>query len=116
MKQSLRQQLRRQNRTRRVRATLHGTAARPRLSVHRSNKHVYIQAINDDLGVTLAGQTDRGLTGDNKTLRAQAAAQLLAETLKKQGVKAGVFDRGGYRYHGRVRAIAETLRTAGMEL
>ncbi len=103
-------------RTKRVRAKLHGTSERPRLSVHRSNKHVFVQAINDDAGVTLAASSDLKVKSGNKTERAQVAAQATAVSLKKVGITKVVFDRGSFRYHGRVKAVAETLRQAGIEL
>jgi len=103
------------SRARRVRGKLHGTAERPRLSVYRSNQHVYIQAIDDTNSVTLAAAFDKGATG-TKLERAQIAAQQVAEQLKKAGVKQVVFDRGHYRYHGRVKTVAETMREQGIEL
>lgn len=108
-------QKQRERRLRRVRSKLHGTAERPRLSVYRSNQHVYIQAINDDQSVTLAAAFDKGATG-TKTERTQEAAKLVAEQLKKAGVKQVTFDRGHYRYHGRVKAVADTIREQGIEL
>lgn len=110
------QQLKMQRRVRRVRSKIHGTAERPRLSVHRSNQHIFVQAINDDAAVTIAALSDQKLTEGTKTERAVAATKLLAESLKKAGVKSVVFDRGGYRYHGRVRAVADTLRQEGIEV
>ncbi len=108
-------QKQRTRRTRRVRSKLHGTAARPRLSVYRSNEHVYIQAIDDDKSVTLAAAYDKGAKG-TKTERAQIAAKQVADALKKAGVKQVTFDRGYYRYHGRVKAVADTIREQGIEL
>ena len=106
----------RQNRLRRIRAELHGTAERPRLSVARSNKHMQIQVVNDDTGATLAGGLDRGLAGATKTERAISLARQISAVLKKAGVKQVVFDRGAYRYHGRVKAVADTLREEGMQV
>lgn len=108
-------QKQRARRQRRVRAELHGTAERPRLSVYRSNKSVYIQAINDDAGATIAASSDAKQTG-TKTERAIATARVVAAALKKAGVSKLTFDRGHYRYHGRVQALADTLREEGMEL
>lgn len=102
-------------RARRVRATLHGTAQRPRISVDRSNMHVYLQAIDDDKRVTIVGVRDEDGQG-TKTERAQAAAKKMAAALKKAGITKAVFDRGYYRYHGRVKAVADTLREEGMEV
>lgn len=104
------------NRERRIRATLHGTSDRPRVSIARSNKHMQIQVVNDDTGATLAGGLDRGLDGATKTERAVSLARKVATELKKIGVKQVVFDRGAFRYHGRVKAVADTLREEGMQV
>lgn len=108
-----------QKRQQRVRSKLHGTAARPRLSVLRSNKHVYLQAIDDEAGKTLTSGNDAGkdkkIKG-TKTQRAVKVAQDLAKDLNKKKIKELVFDRGYYRYHGRVKAVADALREAGMKL
>ncbi len=108
-------------RQRRVRANVRGTAQRPRLSVSRSNRFVYLQVINDEVGKTLvaAGMGDKKAVSSakgTKTEKAQTVTKKLAEKLKKAGITQVVFDRGGYRYHGRVRAIAEGLRQEGIEL
>jgi large subunit ribosomal protein L18 len=108
-----------EKRKRRVRGKLFGTEQRPRVTVLRSNQHTYLQAINDEVGVTIAAVNDGGKTPKftgTKTERAVAAAKALAELLKKQKVAAVVFDRGPYRYHGRVRAVADALREAGVNL
>ncbi|GIK84064.1 MAG: 50S ribosomal protein L18 [Patescibacteria group bacterium] len=112
-----------EKRKRRVRAKLHGTAARPRLTVHKSNKYVYLQAINDDTGITVASANDVKVRkavkkGDavTKTAAAIKATELLLESLKKAKVTAVVFDRGQYKYHGRVRAVAQVLRDGGIEV
>lgn len=105
-----------EKRTARVRSKLFGTTERPRISVLRSNRFTYLQAIDDTKGVTIAFATDdRKTVGKvTKMARAVEAAKQLAAALKKQKVVAGVMDRGGYRYHGRIRAVAETLREAGI--
>ncbi|MCD8484436.1 50S ribosomal protein L18 [Candidatus Woesebacteria bacterium] len=108
-------QKQRLRRARRVRSKLHGTAERPRLSIYRSNQHVFIQAIDDDKSLTVASAYDKGAKG-TKTERAQAAAEQVAEQLKQAGVKQVTFDRGYYRYHGRVKAVADTIREQGIEL
>lgn len=108
-------QAQRQRRQRRIRAALFGTAQRPRVSVYRSNQHVYVQAIDDNQGRTLTAGYDGQLTG-TKTERAQAVAKNVAAALKKMGVSAVIFDRGYYRYHGRVRAVADTLRAEGIQV
>jgi len=107
-----------QKRQRRTRAKIHGSADRPRLSVSRSNRFVYLQAIDDDAGKTLASVHQKSVKTkkSTKTEKAQAAAQTLVEKLKKQKIKKLVFDRGHFRYHGRVKAIADTLRDGGLEM
>lgn len=112
-----------EKRKRRVRAKLHGTALRPRLTVHKSNKYVYLQAINDETGVTVASANDVAIRKAlkkgqelTKTVAAVQATQVMLESLKKAKVKALVFDRGQYKYHGRVKAIAQALRDGGIEV
>lgn len=108
-----------QKRKARVRGKLHGTAKRPRLSVFRSNKHMYLQVIDDDAAKTLVAANDlqkavKTKKGDTKTDIAGGVAQHLAENLTKKKIKQVVFDRGSYRYHGRVKKVAETLREKGI--
>ena len=95
-----------------------GFTDRPRLSVFRSNKYTYLQIIDDAAGKTLvsASETELKERKGTKTERAVAVAILLAEKAKKANVMAVVFDRGSYRYHGRVKAIAEAVRTAGIQV
>lgn len=103
----------------RVRAKLFGTAERPRLTVLRSNQHTYLQVVNDVTGMTLVAASDFGKNNQSigtKTERAAHAAQKVADQLKKKKVTALVFDRGSYKYHGRVKAVAETLREAGIQV
>lgn len=109
-------QQQREQRARRVRAHLYGTSDRPRVSVYRSNQHVYVQAINDEVGHTLAAATDTNSVTGTKSERAMAVAKSVAAALKKAGVNKAIFDRGYYRYHGRVKAVADTLRSEGIEL
>jgi large subunit ribosomal protein L18 len=98
-----------------------GTVERPRLNVFRSLKHIYGQIIDDDKGHTLAAASTldpelRGkINGITKTEQAKLVGELLAERALAQGVKRVVFDRGGYKYHGRVRALAEGSRGTGLE-
>ncbi|MFZ5624527.1 MAG: 50S ribosomal protein L18 [Gemmatimonadota bacterium] len=110
---------RRYRRHLRVRKKVAGTAERPRLVVFRSLKHIYAQLVNDDLGVTLLGVSDLseglGAEGAGKTARARAVGRLLAEKAKAAGITKVVFDRAGYRYHGRVQAVAEGAREGGLE-
>jgi large subunit ribosomal protein L18 len=103
-------------RRRRVRAKIRGTAERPRLSVYRSNRGLFAQLIDDDSGRTLAGVnwTEKELRGLAPMEQAKRSGELLAERAKQAGVATCVFDRGGYRYHGRVRALAEGAREGGL--
>ena len=113
-----RQQLR-YRRHLRVRRKVAGTAERPRLVVYRSLKHIYAQLVNDELGVTLLGVSDatEGIQADGagKVGRAKGTGKLLAEKAKAAGIAKVVFDRAGYRYHGRVQAVADGAREGGLE-
>jgi large subunit ribosomal protein L18 len=102
---------------RRIRAKVAGTAERPRLSVFRSNKFIYAQVIDDQAGRTLAAASSResDITGAARVERSKAVGQRLAERAKAAGVESVVFDRGGYRYHGNVRALAEGARDGGLQ-
>ena len=100
----------------RVRVKLEGTAERPRLSVYRSLHHIYAQVIDDQGGKTLASASTVQLgTGRNDLEAAQAVGKAIAAGASKAGVKSVVFDRGGFLYHGRVKALAEAAREAGLE-
>jgi large subunit ribosomal protein L18 len=103
-------------RRRRVRAKVRGTAERPRLSVFRSNRGIQAQLIDDVAGRTLAAVnwTEGDLKGLKTMEQASKAGQLLAERGKAAGVESVVFDRGGYRYHGRVKALADGAREGGL--
>jgi large subunit ribosomal protein L18 len=103
-------------RRRRVRAKVRGTAERPRISVFRSNRGIFAQLIDDDAGRTLAAVnwTEAELKSLPRMEQANKAGAVLAERAKAAGVEAAVFDRGGYRYHGRVKALAEGAREAGL--
>ena len=103
-------------RRRRVRAKVRGTAERPRLSVFRSNRGVSAQLIDDVDGRTLAAVnwTEADLKGLQSTEQAKKVGELIAERAKAAGVETVVFDRGGYQYHGRVRALAEGAREGGL--
>ena len=104
----------------RIRRRLAGTGERPRLAVFRSNKHIYAQLIDDTEGQTLASassaemETDAGASGGN-TEAAKRVGRLIAERGKEKGFGAVLFDRGGYLYHGRVRALAESARETGLK-
>lgn len=109
-------QERRLRRRRRVRAKVAGTAERPRLSVYRSNRGLYAQLIDDDAGRTLAqvNWIEPELRELGPMEQAQRAGELLAQRAGEAGVESCLFDRGGYRYHGRVRALAEAAREGGL--
>jgi large subunit ribosomal protein L18 len=106
----------------RVRAKVNGTPTRPRLNVFRSSAHIYVQVIDDIQGHTLVSASDleedvKSRLGDGaaKTERAKAVGIVIAERAKAAGINAVVFDRGGFLYHGRVRAVAEGAREAGLD-
>ena len=103
-------------RRRRVRAKVTGTAERPRISVFRSNRGVFAQLIDDESGRTLAAVnwTEDELKSLKRMEQAGKAGQLLAERAKAAGIETAVFDRGGYQYHGRVKALAEGAREGGL--
>ncbi|WP_291426313.1 50S ribosomal protein L18 [Deinococcus sp.] len=88
---------------------------RPRLSVYRSSKHIYAQIIDDSKGVTLAAASSAAVKSGSKTDTAAAVGKALAEAATAKGVKQVVFDRGQYRYHGRVKALADAAREAGLD-
>jgi large subunit ribosomal protein L18 len=104
-----------------VRKKVQGSAARPRLTVFRSNKHIYAQVIDDVAGRTLAAASTMeqslrsGGTGTGNVAAATTVGQLVADRAKAAGVNAVVFDRGGSRFHGRVAAVAEAARAAGLD-
>jgi large subunit ribosomal protein L18 len=102
----------------RIRRKLAGTAERPRLAVFRSVAHIYAQVIDDTAGATMvsASSVDKGAkTNGGNVAAAKAIGKLVAERAKEKGVKSVVFDRGGYQYHGRVKALADAAREAGLE-
>jgi large subunit ribosomal protein L18 len=110
----------RQRRHRRIRVNVSGTPERPRLNVFRSLQHIYAQVIDDTTGTTIvaASTNEPSVRSDpsgTKTERARAIGRTLAERAQAKGVRAVVFDRGGYLYHGRVRALADGAREAGLE-
>ena len=105
-------------RRRRVRAKVRGTAERPRVSVFRSNRGIFAQLIDDDAGRTLAAVnwTEADLRELGPTEQAHKVGELLAQRAQAAGVTVVVFDRGGYQYHGRVKALAEGAREGGLTL
>ncbi len=102
---------------RRIRSKISGTPERPRLSVFRSNKHIYAQLIDDLAGTTLAAASTRESGEEGIGVEsAKSVGKRIAERAKEAGVERAVFDRGGYRYHGNVKALAEGAREAGLTL
>lgn len=101
-----------------IRNKIHGTPVRPRLSVYRSNRYIYAQLIDDIEGhtITAASSHDDEVDGDTPTEESRAVGELLAERAQDEGIKKAVFDRSGYRYHGRVEALAEGAREGGLQL
>lgn len=104
---------------RRIRRALRGTAQRPRLAVFRSLKHIYAQLIDDSCGRTLAAasslESGRRIAGGGNLHGAREVGKLIARRALDKGIRRAVFDRGGYLYHGRVKALAEAARSAGLE-
>src|SRR5262245_20867687 len=110
----------RRRRHRRIRISLIGTGQRPRLNVFRSLQHIYAQVIDDSTGTTLAAASTneaqvRGDASGTKTDRARSVGKTIAERAREKGVSTVVFDRGGYMYHGRIKALADGAREAGLE-
>ena len=105
----------------RVRTRISGQASRPRLSIFRSLHHVYAQLIDDATGKTLAAASTRekavadGLESNSSSAAAEKVGKIIAERAKAQGISSVVFDRGGYKYHGRIKALADAARGAGLE-
>jgi large subunit ribosomal protein L18 len=106
---------------RRIRKKVAGTAARPRLSVHFSGKHVYAQVVDDDAGRTLAAAStaERALVGKNKVAANRASAETVGKTIAERSlakqIDSVVFDRGGFLYHGKVKALADAAREGGLK-
>ena len=99
----------------RIRRKIFGTAGRPRLSVYRSNVHIYAQLIDDLEGHTLAAASSREVTGaENRTDAARRVGELIAGRARDAGIEVAIFDRGGNMYHGRVAALAEGARAGGL--
>jgi large subunit ribosomal protein L18 len=105
----------------RVRTRVTGTDERPRLNVYRSSAHIYVQVIDDRTGRTIASassvdkETKKGLKGGGNIASAKAIGKIIADRAKAAGVTKVVFDRGGYKYHGRVKALADAAREAGLQ-
>lgn len=116
---STRRRVARARRHERIRKTLRGTPERPRLVVHRSSRHMHAQVIDDVAGHTLAAASSveadvRALEGDKKT-KAAKVGELVAQRAKEAGIETVVFDRAGYKYHGRVAALADAAREGGLK-
>lgn len=106
----------RQKIKRRVRRNIFGTAERPRLSVYRSNKEIYAQLVDDNSGVTLASASSREAKADGtKTEQSASVGKLIAEKAKSKGIETVVFDRNGFVYHGRIKALADGAREGGLK-
>jgi large subunit ribosomal protein L18 len=104
----------------RVRRKVSGTAERPRLAVYKSHKHIYVQAIDDIKGQTIASASTiekdlKGKFGSSNAGAAKAVGELIADRVKEQGITRVVFDRGGYLYHGNIKALADAARGKGLE-
>ena len=99
----------------RIRGKVSGTAERPRMSVFRSNKGIYVQLIDDLNGRTLAAASSKGLEGGTKTEVSAKVGQEIAKIAKEKGIKTVVFDRNGYLFHGRVKSLADAAREAGLK-
>ena len=100
---------------RRIRKIISGTAAKPRLSVYRSNKEIYAQLVDDVNGVTLASVSSRNIKASTKAEASAAVGKSIAEKATKAGVETVAFDRNGYLYHGRVKVLADAAREAGLK-
>ncbi|PID39098.1 MAG: 50S ribosomal protein L18 [Proteobacteria bacterium] len=110
----------RQRRRKSIRKNLSGTPERPRMAIYRSARHTYVQVIDDVAGETVAAASTEGkknaelYSGMKKTQQAEKLGTLIAERCKAQGVEAVIFDRSGYKYHGRVKALADAARKGGL--
>jgi len=109
------------NRRRRIRSKIHGTAGRPRLSIFRSTRHIYAQIINDDIGAVMASastmeaQLRGSISYGGNVDAAREVGKLLAERAATKKIETVSFDRGGFKYHGRVKALAEAVRDGGLK-
>ena len=114
---TLQKRMHREKRRKRVRRKIAGTAGRPRLSVYRSNVHIYAQLIDDDAQVTLAAADSREVgEAENRKEAARKVGELIASKASEAGIEMAVFDRGGNKYHGRIAALAKGAREGGLKL
>lgn len=104
-----------QKRHKRIRGKISGTAERPRLCISRSAKYIYAQIIDDEKRITIVSANDKEIKKGKKTERAVEVGKLIAKEAKNKKIKKVVFDRGGYKYHGRVKSLAEGARKEGLE-
>lgn len=114
MERSTTRQAYRQRRQKRIRASISGTASRPRLAVFRSLKHITVQLIDDQAGKTLVSASDATMKKGTKSERAAALGKLVAEQAMAKKITTVIFDRGGNRYHGRVKAFGDAARAGGL--
>jgi large subunit ribosomal protein L18 len=112
----LEKRMHREKRRKRVRRKVIGTASRPRLSVYRSNVHIYAQLVDDAAGRTLAAADSREVQAEGRKDAARKVGALISSRASEAGIEAAVFDRGGNKYHGRIAALAEGAREGGLEL
>lgn len=108
--------LSRKRRHKRVRAKVSGTSKMPRVAVFKSASHIYVQAVDDTKGKTILFANDLKTKDKNKTKKSLKVGEALGELMKKEGITKALFDRGGFKYHGRVKALAEGLRSAGIKI
>jgi large subunit ribosomal protein L18 len=114
---TLQKRMHREKRRKRVRRKVMGTAGRPRLSVYRSNVHIYAQLIDDDAQTTLAAADSREVgEAENRKDAARKVGELIASRASEAGIETAVFDRGGNKYHGRIAALADGAREGGLKL
>jgi large subunit ribosomal protein L18 len=114
---TLQKRMHREKRRKLVRRKIAGTAGRPRLSVYRSNVHIYAQLIDDDAQATLAAADSREVgEAENRKEAARKVGELIASKASEAGIETAVFDRGGNKYHGRIAALAEGAREGGLKL
>lgn len=99
----------------RIRKKINGTAGRPRLTVFRSNKQIYAQLVDDEVGKTIACASSRGLEAMPKTQQAEKVGELIAKNAQAVGISSVIFDRNGYLYHGRVASLADAARKGGLK-
>jgi len=100
----------------RVRAKIKGNSVVPRVAVFKSSQHIYAQVIDDEKRITLLSVSDSETKGKNKTQKSLEAGEKLGANMKKSGIEKAVFDRGGFKYHGRVKSLADGLRNAGIKI